>query len=125
MEGLIILHEKHASGRSANMNDISGKLKTIGYKYELYCSFSKQLTNIYTDKQKGFMLSTDGTDLYIVFVNDGYRINSSGKNTVRGSFSAVIRETPVNKEILKKFSDKKFSGEVVDKNTIKLVFEKE
>lgn len=125
MEGLIILHEKHASGRSSAMSDINGRIKDLGGKYDLYCSFSKQLTTVYTDKRKGFFLSTDCENLYLVFVNDGYRLNSSGKNTVRGSFVSIISETPVNKDILKKYANKKFTGELVDKDTIKLIFEEE
>jgi hypothetical protein len=125
MDGLVIMHEKHASGRSANMSDVSGRIKADGKKYNLYCSFSKQLTAIYTDKQKGFLLANDGKSLFLVFVKNGYRLNSSGANTVRGSFTSVIYETPINKDLLSKYGNRSFVGEVIDPDTIQLLFEEE
>lgn len=127
MEGLVFIHEKPMrTGRNAARGNVTGAIKkTEPGKFILSCSMAKDVAEIFSAKDKGFLLGIKDSEAYLGYVKNGYKLSNYGKGTSRKAFSAVLHETPENKMFFKAFSGKTFSGQLVDMETIKLVFQED
>ena len=128
IEGIVLIHEKRRGGGKIT-EDVAGRIrKEPNGTYSFYASFSKELTEVAVQKKDhGFLvgikkepgsLSPTG---YICFVEGGLKLNTAGKST-RGSFSTILHETEYNKDFLRRNANKRFTGTLIDSDTVKIVF---